>query len=37
MQVRALNRIAVTVSDTQRSLDFYVGKLGLVQVASNRR
>jgi glyoxylase I family protein len=32
MQVRALNHIAVTVSDTQRSLDFYVGMLGLVQV-----
>lgn len=32
MQVRALNHIAVTVSDTHRSLDFYVGKLGLVQV-----
>lgn len=32
MQVRALNHIAVTVTDTQRSLDFYVGKLGLVQV-----
>ena len=32
MQVRALNHIAVTVADTQRSLDFYVGKLGLVQV-----
>ena len=32
MQVRALNHIAVTVSDTQRSLDFYVGKLGLIQV-----
>lgn len=32
MRVRALNHIAVTVSDTQQSLDFYVGKLGLVQV-----
>lgn len=32
MQVRALNHIAVTVTDTQRSLDFYVGKLGLIQV-----
>lgn len=32
MQVRALNHIAVTVTDTQRSLDFYVGALGLVQV-----
>jgi lactoylglutathione lyase len=32
LQVRALNHIAVTVRDTQKSLDFYVGKLGLVQV-----
>jgi len=32
MQVRVLNHIAVTVSSTQRSLDFYVGMLGLEQV-----
>ena len=36
MQVRVLNHIAVTVSDTQRSLDFYVGKLGLVQVEQHQ-
>ena len=32
MKVKALDHIAVTVSDTQRALDFYVGKLGLKQV-----
>ena len=36
MQVRVLNHIAVTVSDTQRSLDFYVVKLGLVQVEQHQ-
>ena len=36
MQVRALNHIAVTVADTQRSLDFYVGKLGLIQMEQHQ-
>lgn len=36
MQVRVLNHIAVTVSNTQRSLDFYVGMLGLEQVEQHQ-
>lgn len=36
MQVRVLNHIAVTVSSTQRSLDFYVGMLGLKQVEQHQ-
>ena len=34
MAVKAtkFDHVAITVSDTQKSLDFYVGKLGLRQV-----
>lgn len=36
MRAKALDHIAVTVSDTQRSLQFYVGKLGFVQVEQHQ-
>jgi catechol 2,3-dioxygenase-like lactoylglutathione lyase family enzyme len=36
MKVRALDHVAVTVSDTQRALDFYVRMVGLVQVEQHR-
>ncbi|MBU6147661.1 MAG: VOC family protein [Actinomycetales bacterium] len=36
MAVKALDHIAVTVSDTQRALDFYCGMLGLVQVEQHQ-
>lgn len=36
MKVKGLDHIAVTVSDTQRSLDFYCGLLGLTQVEQHQ-
>jgi len=36
MKVKALDHIAVTVSDTQRSLEFYCGLLGLEQVEQHQ-
>jgi catechol 2,3-dioxygenase-like lactoylglutathione lyase family enzyme len=36
MKVKALDHIAITVSNTQRSLEFYVGKLGLKQVEQHQ-
>ncbi len=36
MRTKALDHIAVTVSNTARSLDFYVGKLGFVQVEQHQ-
>lgn len=36
MKARALDHIAITVSDTQRSLDFYCGMLGLEQVEQHQ-
>lgn len=36
MKVKALDHIAITVSDTQRALEFYVGKLGLKQVEQHQ-
>lgn len=36
MPVQALDHIAITVSDTQRSLDFYCGLLGLRQVEQHQ-
>jgi len=36
MRTKALDHIAVTVGNTARSLDFYVGKLGFVQVEQHQ-
>ena len=36
MKVKAVDHLAVTVSDTERSLEFYVGKLGLRQVEQHQ-
>ena len=36
MKVKAVDHVAVTVSDTERALDFYVGKLGLKQVEQHQ-
>lgn len=36
MQTKALDHIAVTVSDTRRALDFYCGLLGLQQVEQHQ-
>ena len=36
MKVKAFDHVAVTVSDTQRALEFYVGKLGLKQVEQHQ-
>ena len=36
MKVKALDHIAITVSDTQRALEFYVGQLGLKQVEQHQ-
>ena len=36
MKVKAVDHLAVTVSDTARALEFYVGKLGLRQVEQHQ-
>ena len=36
MKGKAVDHLAVTVSDTEKSLDFYVGKLGLRQVEQHQ-
>ena len=36
MKVKAFDHVAVTVSDTQKALEFYVGKLGLKQVEQHQ-
>ena len=36
MRVRSLDHIAVTVSNTDRALEFYVGMLGMVQVEQHQ-
>ena len=36
MKVKALDHVAITVSDTQRALEFYVGQLGLRQVEQHQ-
>jgi catechol 2,3-dioxygenase-like lactoylglutathione lyase family enzyme len=36
MKVKAVDHFAVTVSDTERALEFYVGKLGLKQVEQHQ-
>jgi catechol 2,3-dioxygenase-like lactoylglutathione lyase family enzyme len=36
VKVKALDHIAVTVSDTERALAFYVGQLGFVQVEQHQ-
>ena len=36
MKVRAFDHVAVTVKDTERALEFYVGKLGLKQVEQHQ-
>ena len=36
MKVKAVDHLAVTVSDTERALEFYVGKLGLRQVEQHQ-
>ena len=36
MRVKSLDHIAVTVSNTERSLEFYVGMLGMVQVEQHQ-
>ena len=36
MKARAVDHLAVTVSNTERALEFYVGKLGLKQVEQHQ-
>lgn len=36
MRVKTFDHVAVTVTDTERSLEFYVGKLGLRQVEQHQ-
>lgn len=36
MKVKAFDHVAITVSDTERALEFYVGKLGLRQVEQHQ-
>ena len=36
MKVKAFDHVAVTVSDSQKALEFYVGKLGLKQVEQHQ-